>query len=69
MIMKMASMSSMALKKEQSSGVMLFDLSSAFDTLDHDILTRKLSSLNFSATSVKWVTSFFGGKSSTSSGW
>jgi hypothetical protein len=51
-----------AMEKEQSSGVMLFDLSSAFDTLDHVILTRKLSSLNFSAHSVKWVTSFLEGR-------
>jgi retron-type reverse transcriptase len=51
-----------AMENEQSSGVMLFDLSSAFDTLDHDILTRKLSSLNFCAHSVKWVTSFLKGR-------
>jgi retron-type reverse transcriptase len=47
-----------AMEQEQSTGVILFDLSAAFDTLDHGILARKLTSLNFSDQSLKWVKSF-----------
>jgi retron-type reverse transcriptase len=42
--------------------VILFDLSSAFDTLDHEILAKKLTSLNFSDQSLMWVKSFLEGR-------
>jgi hypothetical protein len=47
-----------AMEKEQSTGVLIFDLSAAFDTLDHKILARKLTSLNFSDQSLMWINSF-----------
>jgi hypothetical protein len=51
-----------AMEKEQSTGVLQFDLSAAFDTLDHGIMARKLASLNFSDQSLKWVKSYLGGR-------
>jgi hypothetical protein len=50
------------MEREKSTGVILFDLSSAFDTLDHEILAKKLASLNFSDLSLKWVKSFLEGR-------
>jgi retron-type reverse transcriptase len=47
-----------AMEKEQSTGALIFDLSAAFDTLDHKILARKLTSLNFSDQSLMWINSF-----------
>jgi retron-type reverse transcriptase len=47
-----------AMEREQSTGVLIFDLSAAFDTLDHKILSRKLSSLDFSDQSIMWIDSF-----------
>jgi hypothetical protein len=47
-----------AMEKEQSTGALIFDLSAAFDTLDHKILARKLTSLNFSDQSLIWINSF-----------
>jgi hypothetical protein len=41
------------LEGEKIVGVLMFDLSAAFDLLDHGILLRKLTSLNFSPHSVK----------------
>jgi hypothetical protein len=46
------------LEGEKSVGVLMFDLSAAFDLLDHGILLRKLTNLNFSPHSVKWISSF-----------
>jgi hypothetical protein len=51
-----------AMEDGKSTGVLLFDLSAAFDTLDHRILEGKLSSLNFSPHSIKWVSSFLQGR-------
>jgi retron-type reverse transcriptase len=51
-----------AMERVQSTGVILFDLSSSFDTLDHEILAKKLASLNFSDQSLKWVKSFLEGR-------
>jgi retron-type reverse transcriptase len=46
------------LEKKNSIGVLMFDLSAAFDLLDHNILKRKLTSLNFDPHSVQWINSF-----------
>jgi hypothetical protein len=46
------------LEGEKSVGVLMFNLSAAFDLLDHGILLRKLTSLTFSPHSVKWISSF-----------
>jgi hypothetical protein len=51
-----------AMVKEQNTGVLQFDLSAAFDTLDHGIMARKLASLNFSDKSLKWVKYYLRGR-------
>lgn len=38
-----------------------FDFSKAFDKVDHSILIRKLKSLNFSDSTVCWISSYLGG--------
>jgi hypothetical protein len=47
-----------ALERGESVGVLLFDLSAAFDTLDPPLLLKKLESLNFSTKTVNWIKSF-----------
>jgi hypothetical protein len=50
-----------ALEREESVGVLLFDLSAAFDTLDPDILLEKLKP-NFSLRTVNWISSYMAGR-------
>ena len=38
--------------------LILFDLSSAFDTIDHDILLQKLSIYGFSTLATEWISSY-----------
>ncbi len=45
-------------RKEKYIGVCCFDLSSAFDVVDHDILLQKLNLYGLSRLSLKWVKSF-----------
>jgi exonuclease III len=51
-----------ALERDESVGVLLFDLSSAFDTLDPAILLEKLRSRNFSSRTVTWISSYMAGR-------
>jgi hypothetical protein len=51
-----------ALERDESVGVLLFDLSSAFDTLDPAILLEKLRSKNFSSRTVTWISSYMAGR-------
>jgi hypothetical protein len=47
-----------ALERGESVGVLLLDLSAAFDTLDPPLLLEKLKRLNFSNNTVNWIKSF-----------
>jgi len=40
------------------TGMILIDLQKAFDTIDHGILLKKLSVLNFSQDSIQWFKSY-----------
>ena len=44
-------------------GAIAFDLSSAFDTLSHSTLTKKLESSGISGTPVKWFTNYLSSRS------
>ena len=44
------------------TGMILIDLQKAFDTIDHDILLKKMASLGFSNHSIKWFQSYLSGK-------
>ena len=48
---------------EKITGVMLWDLSAAFDTLDAGIFSDKLNSYGFDTKSCKWFMSFLSGRS------
>ena len=41
------------------TGMILIDLQNAFDTIDHDILLKKLSALGFSNNTIGWFKSYF----------
>jgi hypothetical protein len=51
-----------ALDRGESVGVLLFDLTAAFDTLDPAILLEKLKSRNFSSRTVNWISSYMAGR-------
>jgi hypothetical protein len=48
------------MKKEnkQVTGVLLWDLSAAFDTLNHEIMCRKLEIYGFDSNTISWMNSF-----------
>lgn len=50
-------------EKKLITGVLLWDLSAAFDCLDSDILCRKLAIYGFCVNSVNWIRSFLTGRS------
>ena len=43
--------------------MILIDLQKAFDTINHDILLKKMASLGFSNHSIKWFQSYLSDKS------
>ena len=45
------------------TGMILIDLQKAFDTINHDVLLRKMSSLRFSDCSINWFQSYFSNRS------
>ena len=40
--------------KRQHAGMILIDLQKAFDTLDHDVLLKKMECLRFKKPVIKW---------------
>jgi hypothetical protein len=51
-----------ARERKESTAVLLWDLSAAFDTLDHNIFLKKLALYGLSPDSVNWFTSYLGGR-------
>ena len=45
------------------TGMILIDLQKAFDTINHDILLRKMSALRFSDRSINWFQSYLSNRS------
>ena len=45
------------------TGMILIDLQKAFDTINHDILLKKMASLGFSNHSIKWFQSYLSDRS------
>ena len=45
------------------TGIILIDLQKAFDTINHDILLKKMASLGFSNHSIKWFQSYLSDRS------
>ena len=45
------------------TGMILIDLQKAFDTINHDILLRKMASLGFSNHSIMWFQSYLSNRS------
>ena len=46
----------------KSTGILLFDLSAAFDTIDNEVLMEKLKILSFDDHALKWINSFMTGR-------
>ena len=44
-------------------GVVLLDLSSAFDTVDHSVLTNRLGGVNIGGTALEWFRSYLSSRS------
>ena len=49
--------------KKESTGILLWDLSAAFDCIDWEIFLGKLKALGFDKRSIKWFRSFLEGRS------
>ena len=47
-----------AKNKNMSTGVLLFDMSAAFDTINFNVLQRKLMSMSFGRSSCAWIDSY-----------
>ena len=45
------------------TGMILFDLQKAFDTINHDVLLRKMSAIRFSDRSINWFQSYLSNRS------
>ena len=45
------------------TGMIFIDLQKAFDTINHDILLKKMASLGFSSHSIKWFQSYLSNRS------
>ena len=50
-------------EQKMTTGVLMWDLTAAFDTLDHEILLSKLEIYGFSSNTVKWIRSYLTGRS------
>ena len=50
-------------EKKNVAGILLWDLSAAFDTLDKDIFCEKIKLYGFQPTTVNWFHSFLSGRS------
>lgn len=53
----------LAINKQQLTALVLLDFSSAFNSIDHDILIAVLSSLNVSFSAIAWFRSYLSGRS------
>ena len=49
--------------KGQLTGMVFLDLSKAFDTIDHDIMLKKLISLGFSDSAALWFKAYLTNRS------
>ena len=54
-----------AASAEKVTGIAAFDLTAAFDTVDHNILCGKLEALGFSPSATKWFHDYLIGRSTT----
>ena len=50
-------------RESNDSGMILIDLQKAFDTINHDILLKKMSALRFSDRSINWFQSYLSNRS------
>ena len=46
----------------QHTGMILIDLEKAFDTLDHDVLLKKMECVGFKKPVIKWIKSYLSNK-------
>ena len=44
------------------NGVVFIDLTKAFDTIDHEIILRKMSFLGFDQVAIRWFLSYLSGR-------
>ena len=44
------------------NGVVFIDLTKAFDTIDHEIILRKMSFLSFDQVAIRWLLSYLSGR-------
>ena len=54
-----------AVDEGEMAGVMMVDLSAAFEMVDHGILLEKLKLMGLDTQAVKWMSSYLGGRSQT----
>ncbi|XP_015122714.1 uncharacterized protein LOC107045093 [Diachasma alloeum] len=67
-LLKLADDIRTGIDRRQLTMLLLFDVSKAFDSVCHVLLLRKLLGYGFSASSVRWLTSYLGGHSQATLG-